>query len=478
MTSSSTAETINIADIVCDDRVREDMGDIDALAKSIKTYGIIQPLVLSKREASIVLVAGGRRLAALKALHYTHVVHGLGFVWRDEDSGQNGQLRLQAVELEENLRRKDLHWSEALSAKLKLLRLMESIHGIGGKGRASGFTQRTLASMLNENESVTSRDLELAGYVEKFPALAKLPSKSDAQRRLGVAVTVAAMQSMAKKSGGASLGRQVEPPVEGDVVAEANAACHGTTQTTSPSPVSSIQASLPSSSPKEWLLYEGRFQDNISLVPADSVDLVLTDLPYNIGLGDSTASHSAGLSSFADSDLDISELCASVAVESWRVLRDNRFAVFFYGMNYHKELKDALETIGFIVDPYPFIWLRDRTAPPDGFARYSKTFDPAFIVSKGKPRFIRPNQGNSIAIPSVRGPERLHAAQKPFALMEKFILDTTTPGCVILDLFAGSGTTGEAALKNNRKTILFEIEPSSCAIIKARLSICKGFGTK
>jgi|SRR5690348_1129920 len=138
-------------------------------------------------------------------------------------------------------------------------------------------------------------------------------------------------------------------------------------------------------------------------------------------------------------------------------------------MNYHQVLYDALTTAGFSVDVYPFIWLRDRSAPPDGFARYSKTYDPALIASKGVPRFIRPNLPNSIAIPSVRGGDRLHAAQKPFDLMQKFILDTTTEGCVVLDMFAGSGTTGEAALRNKRKAILFELERHNCVLIKSRL---------
>jgi DNA modification methylase len=235
-----------------------------------------------------------------------------------------------------------------------------------------------------------------------------------------------------------------------------------------------VDSSLATPAPvsdERWILHEGRFQDGIISVASGSTDLVLTDLPYNIGLGDSSASHSAGLGGFSDSNLDIDSLCCEVAVESFRVLRDNRFAVFFYGMAYHQVLYDALTLAGFSVDVYPFVWLRDRSAPPDGFARYSKTYDPALIASKGTPRFVRPNLPNTLAVPSVRGPERLHAAQKPTAVMQKFIEDMTTPGCVVLDMFAGAGTTGEAALRTGRKAILFELEPANCVLIKSRLGV-------
>ena len=470
MTEQPANEVVSVAvnTINDTDRQRKDYADIEGLVTSIKRFGIIQPIVLQRPAQSdgrYLLVAGGRRIAALRKAGWVVVTHGKEFVWRDEDlSSPEGGLRLQAVELEENLRRQDLTWPEILAAKLKLMRLMQSIHGASrgfaaGKSATrvdDGFGIRTLAAMLGENPSTTSRDIDLAGYVERHPTLSQMPTKADALRKLGVAVTVAAMQMTAKTS-----------VVRASQTGQGEAVRHITDGTVTSS-LGEVGMTVPLQD-ERWSLYEGRFQDSINRVASETVDLVCTDLPYNIGLGTSSAAHSAGLGSFADDKLDIDELCAEVALESFRVLRPNRFAVFFYGMNYHGVLYAALTQAGFSVDPYPFIWLRDRTAPPDGFARYSKTYDPAFIASKGTPRFLRPNLSNSLAIPSVRGPERLHAAQKPTGIMQKFIEDMTTPGCVILDMFAGSGTTGEAALRTGRKTILFEMEAANCVLIRSRL---------
>lgn len=461
--------SVAVNNIIDTDRQRKDYGDVAELARSIKQFGLIQPIVLTKRSDAVTLVAGGRRLAACRSLGIVNLVHARDFIWREELDNDSGQLQLQAVELEENLRRKELSWPEHVQAKQRLFELMQSIHGVSrgfgaGKSRENdGFSLRRLSAMLGENPSVTSRDLELAGFVRTHPMLATLPTKADAVRKLGVAVTVAAMQIAAKKSSVSS-----GPPSQ-DVANQRSTA--GENRTINPDPGLGTPAAV---IPEErWHLYEGPFQSNIHSVRDCSVDLVATDLPYNIGLGDSSAAHGAGLGGFSDRGIDIVALCRDVAVESFRVLRPNRFGVFFYGANYHATLFSALTDAGFVVDVYPFIWLRDRSAPPDGFARYSKSYDPALIASKGTPRFIRPNLPNSLAVPSVRGVERLHAAQKPTAVMQKFVEDMTTPGCVVLDMFAGAGTTGVAALQTGRKAILFELEPANCVLIKSRLGVIK-----
>jgi site-specific DNA-methyltransferase (adenine-specific) len=314
--------------------------------------------------------------------------------------------------------------------------------------------------MLNENPSTTSRDLELAEYLTQHPQLAKMPTKSDAVRQFGVAYNTAVMHNQAQSTHQTHVAKQQQAS------GPAHASPGSTPAKTHSAPAHQI--------PRDWVLHEGKFQDNIGTIPPESVDLILTDLPYGIGMSHGARqSHSAGLSGFADTNLDIRALCADTAASSYRILLPNRFGVFFYGMAYHEILRDELQKSGFIVDPYPFIWLRDRSAPPDGFARYSKTYDPALIASKGKPRFIRPNLPNTHAVPSVRGAERLHAAQKPVELMRKFIEDMTIPGCTVVDMFAGAGSTGVAALRANRRVILFEYEPANCLIIRSRLGSMK-----
>ena len=69
---------------------------------------------------------------------------------------------------------------------------------------------------------------------------------------------------------------------------------------------------------------------------------------------------------------------------------------------------------------------------------------------------------NFFESPICMRPERLsdpkHPAQKPVKLLEHIIKISSNEKDVILDPFMGVGSTGVAALKNNRKFIGIEIE--------------------
>lgn len=65
---------------------------------------------------------------------------------------------------------------------------------------------------------------------------------------------------------------------------------------------------------------------------------------------------------------------------------------------------------------------------------------------------------------------KLHPTQKPVALLEYFIKTYTSEGDVVLDNCMGSGSTGVAALKNNRKFIGIEKDENYFNIAKERIS--------
>ena len=61
---------MKIADITMGVRQRQDLGDIAGLAKSIEELGLLQPIVVTPDRN---LVAGRRRLEAVKELQWTEV---------------------------------------------------------------------------------------------------------------------------------------------------------------------------------------------------------------------------------------------------------------------------------------------------------------------------------------------------------------------------------------------------------------------
>lgn len=64
-----------------------------------------------------------------------------------------------------------------------------------------------------------------------------------------------------------------------------------------------------------------------------------------------------------------------------------------------------------------------------------------------------------------------YPTQKPVALLNRIVKVHTMPGDAVLDFFAGSGTTGEAAQRNGRRFVLIDSNPVAVEIAKKRLSV-------
>ena len=432
---------LNVEDVYEKQRVRKDMGDIDALANSIREFGLIQPITLYRGEPGddrVELCAGGRRLAAMKRVGIKELHHGVHYIWRDEED----EYRKKATELEENLRRQNLTWQEEIDAKAKLLELMETIHGTTGAGGltraerqagdSTGFGVRKLASMLGESVGKTSKDLQIARAVAALPQLRAADTKEGAFRQLSI---LGAVATMAK----AAMDHKVNNPA--------------TTQL--------------------WTLHEGDFKHEAGKVDDESVDLVYTDLPFGVSLSSMSKHHGSVVLSYEDSrDAVVGDLSA-LARESFRVLRADRYAVFFFGFNYYGQLVAELERAGFKVNYVPVIWFKHTRSTENPNTRYANAYDPALVAMKGSPVFIRPGQTNLIDTPSIPNTDRLQIAQQPTDLVKRFIWDMTGPGAHILDWCAGSGTTGAAAVELKRRVTLFEREPSAAMLIRARLGAMK-----
>ncbi|TQC54066.1 site-specific DNA-methyltransferase [Mycoplasmopsis mucosicanis] len=63
----------------------------------------------------------------------------------------------------------------------------------------------------------------------------------------------------------------------------------------------------------------------------------------------------------------------------------------------------------------------------------------------------------------------LHPTQKPVELMEKLVLMYSNEGCTVLDCFMGSGSTGVAAIRNNRNFLGCELDKKYFDIAVSRI---------
>ena len=137
-------ETLPLESVVVEERIRKDFGNIDELANSIQAVGLIQPIVLTRDNK---LIAGERRLRALKKIGVKELIHGSLFIYNDEQD----DLKIKAMEIEENVKRKELSWQEQIIAKKRLLEVLQQIHGVARPGYPSRSDQLGISDGLSRS---------------------------------------------------------------------------------------------------------------------------------------------------------------------------------------------------------------------------------------------------------------------------------------------------------------------------------------
>jgi site-specific DNA-methyltransferase (adenine-specific) len=140
--------------------------------------------------------------------------------------------------------------------------------------------------------------------------------------------------------------------------------------------------------------------------------------------------------------------------------------------------KNACEDIWFFTrsDVYTFnldaVKIRRRVLAP-----YRQNGEPRdwHAQKNGNFRDTHPsNIWTDISVPFWSMPENTdHPTQKPEKLMAKIILASTNPGDLILDPFAGSGTTVVTATKLGRDFVAIESDERYCLLTLKRLAIAK-----
>lgn len=233
-----------------------------------------------------------------------------------------------------------------------------------------------------------------------------------------------------------------------------------------------------------WSLLPGDCLDVLRTLPDESVDAVITDPPYSSGglfRGDRTATvrdkyQSGGTHvtypDFAGDARDQrawTSWCAQWLTELYRIVRPGGYVLLFTDWRQLPATTDALQWAAFV---WRGLIAWDKTgaarAPHTGYFRHQCEY----IVwgSKGhlgKADGRGPFPG-CISTP-IRPAEKQHVTAKPIALLEQLVR-CCPPGGHILDPFAGSGTTGVAAVAAGYTFTGIEREPAYVAISNTRIA--------
>jgi adenine-specific DNA-methyltransferase len=188
-----------------------------------------------------------------------------------------------------------------------------------------------------------------------------------------------------------------------------------------------------------------------------SVDCVVTDPPYLVNY---TSSDGRGYRN--DDPQDASWLTPAFA-QIYRVLKMDSFCVSFYGFPKAEAFLAAWREAGF--DPIGhLVWVKPY-ASGEKFVRYYH--EQAYLLAKGRPR--KPAIRLADVFDWCYTGNDLHPTQKPLMAILPLVMAYSAKGDIVLDPFAGSGTTAVAAKTLWRRYIGIELDPTYAAKADERL---------
>lgn len=260
------------------------------------------------------------------------------------------------------------------------------------------------------------------------------------------------------------------------------------------------------------------FGDNLKALadlPDDSIDLVYIDPPFNTGKvqsrtqikttrnsegdrigfkGQRYQSKIIGTKAFADQFDDFIQYIELRMVETYRVMKSTAtlyFHIDYREVHYCKVLLDGIfgrdNFLNEIIWAYDYGGRPKNRWPPkhDNILVYVKkmgeyTFNhdavgripymaPGLVGEEKAKRGKMPTDTWWHTIVSPTGKEKTgYPTQKPIGVLRRIIQASSNEGDLVLDFFAGSGTTGAAALENNRRIILVDDNEEAISVMRDR----------
>ncbi|MCS6872656.1 MAG: site-specific DNA-methyltransferase [Anaerolineae bacterium] len=242
-------------------------------------------------------------------------------------------------------------------------------------------------------------------------------------------------------------------------------------------------------------ILQGDCREVLYQLPEKSVDLIFADPPYNLQLRQKLLRPNLTEVDAVDDDWDqFADFAAyDQFTREWltacrRVLKDTG-TLWVIG-SYHNiyRVGSILQDLGYWI-LNDIVWIKTNPMPNFRGVRFTNAHETLLWCKKSKEQkrytfnyhaMKMANDERQMrsdwAIPLCTGSERLtvngeklHATQKPEALLYRVILASSNPGDIVLDPFFGTGTTGAVAKRLGRHFIGIEREVKYVAAAQARL---------
>lgn len=390
-----------------DERQRRELEDIDVLADSIRRLGLIHPIVVTRGDDygfhNHELVAGERRYRACRSLGWT----AIPAQFQDELD----PLTLRAIELEENIKRKDIAWQDEVKA-------ISEYHALRASG-APGWSQADTAEAIGLTKGYVNRLLQITEELARGnPLILDAPKLSTAA---GIAERARdrrdqqILSSLHKTFEGVDIGR-----------------------------------------PPESILVED-FTEWVHSDPPVRFNLIHCDFPYGIGADTFNQGSAPSHGGYADTPETWERLILALEIATRRLTASTCHLMFWFAMRkgdqrLYEGTAKALSQIGWDINPQPLIWMKSDGVGiiPDPERGPRQIYETCLFGSKGDRKIVRA-VANAYHAPTVR--ER-HMSEKPEPMLRHFFGMLVDENTVMLDPTCGSGSALRAAESLGAKYVL------------------------
>lgn len=216
--------------------------------------------------------------------------------------------------------------------------------------------------------------------------------------------------------------------------------------------------------------------DFLKALPSESVELVVTDPPYESlekhrAIGTTTRlSHSKSSSNDWFSIFPNARF-GELFTEIYRVLKNNSHFYLFCDQETMFAAKPIAEEIGFRFWK-PLVW--DKVKIGMGY-HYRARYEFVLFFEKGKRKLHNLGVPDVIAVPRIH---RGYPTEKPPGVAQILIEQSTEAGALVIDPFCGSGSTGVAALSTARRFIGNDLGENAIQLSRERLTEAGGQESK
>lgn len=216
-------------------------------------------------------------------------------------------------------------------------------------------------------------------------------------------------------------------------------------------------------------IYQMDCLDGLAGIPSNSVKLIVADPPYFLGM-----THNGQRGSFVD--LAICKPFYKILFNEFKRIMTGDGECYFFtdwrGYAFYYPLFDAILGARNVI-----VW--DKVAGPGSFYCYQHEFilfhcvDNSTVKKGGN---VWRSKGFSAGAKATNG-EKVHPTQKTIEIVEKIVTECSEPGDLVVDPFAGSGTTAVVCRKTNRDYICFELDEENwdISVQRARHPVQGGF---